>query len=607
MTFTSDVLKAFHDVHSTIAAVDVKQAFARFVETEFGLELGMGQLFPGLGFENTMIGLLHLIGTASQNVMIDIAKIFEAAGAMSQFWDFLSSSVTDIGLKAKESSQVRTVRNWLPRGATGQWVWWATKESSHFLLYKSPVRMTNEETDDECQRHHIRGWRPSLSVEIKRQLLIDYAALRSGLPVAVAAPLMEALYFWGRITSVCAREPATRGDWLQYVEDVSHYDAECHTWQSLWVALCGGSGVCLKPTQLNIFFGTCLHLHRLAQAGLAYSEVPDDPIEALHRINKTFLPLHQLYRQLCGENNYVRTGGVSAKAKVYNEADLTADSDRKHGSDGRRRLNEGGALLECLFRGQMAQNRYLQRVFTSVQKKYHGYSDTSSAAPGPTTHPPDINASSSYGIDYEHRFEVRAAQATGSPPPEYVTIKTVVVGNSRLDETDKVIIEMRFCYGTKTIKLVKTDSIKNAKKEDGGRMMWQWHMLHLCKVFIPEAGDDDMCQVKLLFCCKLWFLSRRYSLGPNAWRPDFPPGFLASLQTVSAITMTCSIDKFRNAIALLCPMNQFLIQVRDQITTRTWATSYSSPTLMALLPDIDVTTIDNQSRVREYIYTIDKN
>ena len=141
MTFAAKVLKAFHDVYDEIQARDLKAEFANLVLEEFGLEITLGLLFPGVGFEQAMIGLLHLIGTATQNLMIDVAKIFEANGAMPPFWEFISASFTDIGLKAQQSSKTRTVRNWLARGATGQWMAWAIFECVNFLLYKSPTKM----------------------------------------------------------------------------------------------------------------------------------------------------------------------------------------------------------------------------------------------------------------------------------------------------------------------------------------------------------------------------------------------------------------------------------------------------------------------------------
>ena len=60
-----------------------------------------------IGFENSQVGPLHLMGTAASNLMVDIAKIFDAAGptAMKVFWKLISNSSTDIGLKGKQGEQ----------------------------------------------------------------------------------------------------------------------------------------------------------------------------------------------------------------------------------------------------------------------------------------------------------------------------------------------------------------------------------------------------------------------------------------------------------------------------------------------------------------------
>ena len=85
-------------------AQDNKKAFASFVMEEFGVDVTTAGYFEGADFSNSMVGNLHLIGTATQNLVIDIAKIFDAAGAMSAFWDFLNRSITDVGMKAKKAS-----------------------------------------------------------------------------------------------------------------------------------------------------------------------------------------------------------------------------------------------------------------------------------------------------------------------------------------------------------------------------------------------------------------------------------------------------------------------------------------------------------------------
>ena len=102
------------------------------MQNEFGLDVRLDPIYLDAGFDNSLVGQLHLVGTASQNLVIDIAKIFDAAGSITAFWDFLSHSCTDIGLKAKTASKTRTVRNFRPAGSTGQWRKWAIEESENF-------------------------------------------------------------------------------------------------------------------------------------------------------------------------------------------------------------------------------------------------------------------------------------------------------------------------------------------------------------------------------------------------------------------------------------------------------------------------------------------
>ena len=104
VTYTSAFMKCIHKVWCSINAKDNQNAFSHFLMEEFGIDATTAASFEGADFTNSMVGNLHLIGTASQNLMIDVAKIFEAAGKMNVFWEFLNQSCTDIGLKAKKAS-----------------------------------------------------------------------------------------------------------------------------------------------------------------------------------------------------------------------------------------------------------------------------------------------------------------------------------------------------------------------------------------------------------------------------------------------------------------------------------------------------------------------
>ena len=174
-------------------------------------------------------------------------------------------------------------------------------------------------------------------MEAKRDLLLRHAARMAGLPVGITSALVDGLHYWAKMVSVVTRKPKTPAEWLQFVKDAAEYDGDCHTWQSLWIALAGGEGVSLKPSQLNIYHGTCVHLHRLIAAGLAFAEVSDEWIEVKHHVNKLNMSLNNLYRSLGGENNKVRTG-----AEVPD-----AEDGGSKGADGRRRLNVGRSMYDC--------------------------------------------------------------------------------------------------------------------------------------------------------------------------------------------------------------------------------------------------------------------
>lgn len=540
ITYTARFLYQLHDTWRSIPSKYQKKDFQLFVMKEFGLDVTMESIYPGAGFENCLVGQLHLVGTASQNLMIDIAKIFDAAGRMTAFWDFLSHSCTDIGLKAKKASKTRSVRNFRPAGSTGQWLRWAIEEAEYFLLYKHPSLMTSAEMKDEARRHRISGWNDTLVRASKESLLAEHAAKLCGLPVGITLCLMHALHYWSRMCKVCTCKPVSTQEWKQYISDVARFDRDSHTWQSLWVALCGGPGATLKPTQLNIFHGTCIHLHRFAQAGLALAEVSDEWIEEVHHLSKTHLPLYHLYRSLDGVNNHIRTGD-----EVDNE-DSTV-------GDGRCRLNVGQSMRTCLAKRELRKNVYLKNMYSRVRREHHDIGANDST---PTTAPVPVDADAHYGIDYAHRFERRVAFENSSSPPQYLTVTSAHTKTGRsCVERGVVKLELRFCFASRAIKLVRTDVTKHSRGAEGGNMLWEWDLHHLWRANVGTADDDGLCDVTLCFCSKPSFYTRKYSLGQRQWRTEMPPGFLAGLMYEPVVTLTLSEENIREALKQVTELN----------------------------------------------------
>lgn len=144
ITFTAKMLKTLKKHYLLIKAKDVRKSYAKFVKNEMGIDVTAEIIFPDAGFDNSKVGPLHLVGTAAQNLMIDIAKIFDAAGpaAMNVFWKLIRNTSSDVGLKAKTASTTRTVRNFRAVSSTGKWVHWSVKKAERFLLYKHPDLMT---------------------------------------------------------------------------------------------------------------------------------------------------------------------------------------------------------------------------------------------------------------------------------------------------------------------------------------------------------------------------------------------------------------------------------------------------------------------------------
>ena len=212
--------------------------------------------------------------------------------------------------------------------------------------------------DDEARRHRITGWDNTAGRAAKKSLLATHAAALCGLPVGITLSLMMALHYWSRMCLVCTCKPSSTAEWKHYIGEVAQFDSYCHTWQSLWVSLCGGPGALLKPTQLNIYHGTCVHLHRFAQAGLSLAEVSDEWIEEVHHLSKTHLPLYHLYRSLDGINNDIRTGDNVDKKRddIYNGVDSA------RAGDGRCRLNVGSSIKKCIDKSRI--NRVYSNAIT---------------------------------------------------------------------------------------------------------------------------------------------------------------------------------------------------------------------------------------------------
>ena len=106
----------------------------------------------------------------------------------------------------------------------------------------------------------------------------------------------------------------------------------------------------------------------------------------------------------------------------------------------------------------------------------------------------------------------------------------------------------------------------------GGKLWWEYDLGYLWKAHIDDEIDDDgNARVTLGFCDRGRSYIRLDSRGKKAAIQD-PPLFLASLQSVPVLQVTCNAAKMRDALQKVARMNE-RFKLEDDLNFLTRAAS----------------------------------
>ncbi len=228
------------------------------------------------------------------------------------------------------------------------------------------------------------------------------------------------------------------------------------------------------------------------------------------------------------------------------------------GADGRRRINVGRTMMNCGFKVDLKRIRFFKNLLNRVKREYHDIhpvttTDEVGSTRGAAT------SRITFGIDHAHNHEMSKSFQRASVPPQYLAIKSVGTSKGRRYTARRGVsgYELRFCFASECIKLVRTDNVKNTSKQDGGMMQWEWSLHHLWRAHLGEADEDGNSSCTFAFNHRPSFLTRRYSLGQHAWKPKNPPGFLTTLEICPCITLICNKLDMTEALSQVktqCPL-----------------------------------------------------
>jgi hypothetical protein len=368
---------------------------------------------------------------------------------------------------------------------------------------------------------------------------------------------------WGQTAQTIDYKPRTAADWDTYLDKVCRLEGTCRTWASVHTHLCTSNKVFLKPSQLNIYMGSLLHIHKLVSVGLHFGAISDEWIEEKHYVNKIYLPLCRLFRSLSQEN---RKG-----AKGVAAAEDEQDGGRAKEGDNLRRANVGDALLKCHFKVELQREMYFESLvkrfldahpdFDVVPSIHSGSGDDGPTLEeyaatllesAPSADPRRVDA------DFPDSDDAPAAEGSVSRVPSKFTARECVsVGTTPHDkvcsETGRTGLEVRVLHNSGLMRIVRTDIPEKLEKKTGSLVQWEVELSDIYAVQVCRHETDAKLAVAMLtLAAPPAYLVRRFDLGPRKWRGGKDRcHFLPGLHATPSLRIVANADRLRRAFGFV--------------------------------------------------------
>ena len=267
-----------------------------------------------------------------------------------------------------------------------------------------------------------------------------------------------------------------------------------------------------------------------------------------------------------GENRHILTGSD------------VKDEDRK-GADGRRRLHVGHALSQSGFKFEIKREAVLDNLEKRVRREHFNYDGDDNVCHTETTTAPvhhDTPVPETVSADVlDHHFDyLRCYDRHRRLESKQIPLSMAKTKTQDQKTTASTTLELRFCYSSKLVKLVRTHAAKARRCEVGAVVLWEWDMRHAWKAHIGTSDDDGNAEIAIVFCGRGKFKTRRFDLGRNKYSVQSELSFLPSLQKEAVLRVVCNEDAIRAALNDVgCISGEFKIEDQDLIVSRAEASS----------------------------------